>query len=144
MGTYAITGAASGMGRAAAVRLRDHGHTVIGVDLKDADVVADLSTPQGRAQAADGVVAASGGRLDGAVLAAGLGQARGGTGCDGSRRSITWAWSSCCTRGGRHWPPPNVRRWSLSEATRRRRFQRFPGEPCEHCWRMTPLGRCGQ
>ncbi|BCI92231.1 hypothetical protein NIIDMKKI_74370 [Mycobacterium kansasii] len=77
MGTYAITGAASGMGRAAAVRLRDHGHTVIGVDLKDADVVADLSTPQGRAQAADGVVAASGGRLDGAVLAAGLGPGRG-------------------------------------------------------------------
>jgi NAD(P)-dependent dehydrogenase (short-subunit alcohol dehydrogenase family) len=73
MGTYAITGSASGMGRATAQRLRGDGHTVIGVDIKDADIVADLSTPQGREQAASGVVAASGGKLDGAVLAAGLG-----------------------------------------------------------------------
>ncbi|VBA45652.1 SDR family oxidoreductase [Mycobacterium attenuatum] len=83
MGTYAITGAASGMGRAAAGRLRDNGHTVIGVDLKDADVAADLSTPQGRAQAADQVVVAGGGKLDGAVLAAGLGP---GPGRDRMRR----------------------------------------------------------
>jgi len=73
MGTYAITGSASGMGRETAQRLRGDGHTVIGVDIKDADIIADLSTPQGRKQAADGVVAASGGKLDGAVLAAGLG-----------------------------------------------------------------------
>lgn len=73
MGTYAITGSASGMGRATAQRLRDNGHTVIGVDIKDADVIADLSTPHGRTEAADGVLAAAGGKLDGAVLAAGLG-----------------------------------------------------------------------
>lgn len=52
MGTYAITGSASGMGRETAQRLRDGGHTVIGVDIKDADVIADLSTPAGRADAA--------------------------------------------------------------------------------------------
>lgn len=77
MGTYAITGSASGMGRETAQRLRDGGHTVIGVDIKDADVVADLSTPHGRSEAVERVLAASGGRLDGAVLAAGLGPSPG-------------------------------------------------------------------
>ncbi|MGO8767394.1 MAG: SDR family oxidoreductase [Mycobacterium sp.] len=77
MGTYAITGSASGMGRETAQRLRGDGHNVIGVDIKDADVVADLSTPDGRQRAADGVLEASGGTLDGAVLAAGLGPSPG-------------------------------------------------------------------
>ncbi|GAB3139090.1 SDR family oxidoreductase [Micromonospora sonneratiae] len=73
MGTYAVTGAASGMGRATAERLRGDGHTVIGVDLRDVEVVADLSTPQGRTAAAAEVLDRVGGRLDGAVCAAGLG-----------------------------------------------------------------------
>ena len=77
MGTYAISGSASGMGRETAHRLRGDGHTVIGVDVKDADIVADLSTPRGREEAADGVLAASAGKLDGAVLAAGLGPSPG-------------------------------------------------------------------
>ncbi|OBF21176.1 SDR family oxidoreductase [Mycobacterium sp. ACS4331] len=77
MGTYAVTGSASGMGRAAADRLRAAGHTVIGVDLRDAEVIADLSTPQGRQTAASGVLDAAGGRLDGAVLAAGVGPTPG-------------------------------------------------------------------
>ena len=65
------------MGQETARRLQAGGHTVIGVDIKDADIVADLSTPHGREQAADGVLAASGGKLDGAVLAAGLGPSPG-------------------------------------------------------------------
>lgn len=73
MGTYAVTGSASGMGAQVAARLRAAGHTVIGVDLHEAEVVADLSEPGGRAQAAAGVLAACDGRLDGAVLAAGVG-----------------------------------------------------------------------
>jgi NAD(P)-dependent dehydrogenase (short-subunit alcohol dehydrogenase family) len=77
VGIYAVTGSASGIGGATAQRLRDAGHTVIGVDIKTAEVVADLSTPDGRNKGADGVLAASGGRLDGAVLAAGLGPAPG-------------------------------------------------------------------
>ena len=77
MGTYVITGSASGMGRKTAERLRDAGHTVIGVDITSAEVVADLSTPTGRTKAACDVLDASGGRLDGAVLAAGLGPAPG-------------------------------------------------------------------
>lgn len=77
MGTYAVTGSASGMGHETAQRLRAGGHTVIGVDIKEADIVADLSTPHGRELAAAGVLAASGGKLDGAVLAAGLGPGPG-------------------------------------------------------------------
>ncbi|MGV0746462.1 SDR family oxidoreductase [Mycolicibacterium sp. XJ870] len=73
MGTYAVTGCASGMGLAVAERLRAAGHSVIGVDIKNTDVVADLSTDEGRRAAADAVLAACGGVLDGAVLAAGLG-----------------------------------------------------------------------
>ena len=76
MGTYAVTGSASGMGHQVAQKLRDAGHTVIGVDIKQADIVADLSTVEGRQAAAVGVLAASGSRLDGAVLAAGLGPSR--------------------------------------------------------------------
>jgi NAD(P)-dependent dehydrogenase (short-subunit alcohol dehydrogenase family) len=77
MGVYAVTGSASGMGKAAADKLRAAGHTVIGVDIKDADIVADLSTEQGRRTAADSVLNECGGRLDGAVLAAGVGPAAG-------------------------------------------------------------------
>lgn len=77
MSTYAVTGSASGMGRAVVERLRRAGHTVIAVDIRDADVVADLSTAAGRRTAADTVLTACGGRLDGAVLAAGLGPTKG-------------------------------------------------------------------
>lgn len=77
MGTYAITGSASGMGRETAQRLREDGHTVVGVDIRDAEIVADLSTSHGRKEAADGVLAACGGGLTGAVLAAGLGPGPG-------------------------------------------------------------------
>ena len=50
---------------------------MIGVDLRDADVIADLSDPAGRRSAAAEVLAAAGGVLDGAVLAAGLGPGSG-------------------------------------------------------------------
>lgn len=73
MGTYVVTGSASGMGAAVVARLRDAGHEVIGVDLRDAEVVADLSTARGRGDAVRGVLDRAGGRLDGAVLAAGVG-----------------------------------------------------------------------
>ncbi len=77
MGVYAVTGAASGMGEAVAAKLKAAGHTVIGVDLSDVEVVADLSTPNGRRHASDAVLRAANGRLDGAVLAAGVGPTAG-------------------------------------------------------------------
>lgn len=77
MGTFAVTGAASGMAKAAVEKLRAAGHTAVTVDLADADVTADLSTPAGRRGAAADVLTACSGRLDGAVLAAGLGPTPG-------------------------------------------------------------------
>lgn len=65
------------MGNAVVTRLRERGDTVIEVDIKDAEVLADLSTAAGRRDAAAAVLAACGGRLDGAVLAAGLGPTKG-------------------------------------------------------------------
>lgn len=68
------------MGRQAAEKLRAAGHTVIGVDLRDAEVIADLSSAGGRAAGAEAVLAACEGCLDGAVLAAGIGPTPGATG----------------------------------------------------------------
>lgn len=73
MGIAAVTGSASGIGAAVRERLEKQGDRVVGVDLRDAEVIADLSTPEGRRSAVEGVLEASSGSLDRAVLAAGLG-----------------------------------------------------------------------
>src|SRR5215211_4479704 len=72
MRTIAITGSASGMGAALGERLAAAGDRVIGVDLRNADVEADLGTPAGRAAAIERVTELSGGALDGLVTLAGL------------------------------------------------------------------------
>ena len=73
MATYAMTGGATGIGAAVKEQLREQGHTVIVVDIKDADVVADLSTPEGRAAAVDGIRGLAPDGLDGFIPCAGLG-----------------------------------------------------------------------
>ncbi|MFF2327113.1 MULTISPECIES: SDR family oxidoreductase [unclassified Streptomyces] len=73
MGTYAVTGSASGMGAASSARLRAAGHRVIGVDLRDADVVADLGTAEGRTHAVREIIRLADGRLDGVAAVAGVG-----------------------------------------------------------------------
>lgn len=73
MGTIVVTGSASGMGAASAERLRASGHRVIGVDLRSADVVADLGTPAGRQGAIAEILELSGGVLDGVAAVAGVG-----------------------------------------------------------------------
>lgn len=55
MRTYVVSGAASGIGAAVFDLLHARGHHVVSVDLRDADVIADLSTPEGRADAVAGV-----------------------------------------------------------------------------------------
>ncbi|WP_345205701.1 SDR family oxidoreductase [Fodinibacter luteus] len=70
--TYVVTGSASGIGRATVELLRRQGAKVIGVDLRSADVAADLSTPQGRADAVDGILIEAGRRLDAVIANAGL------------------------------------------------------------------------
>ena len=73
MGSYAMTGGATGIGAAIKQRLRGAGHTVIVVDVKDADVIADLGTRAGRDSAIEGIRARANGGLDGFVACAGLG-----------------------------------------------------------------------
>lgn len=68
-----ITGAASGIGAATRQQLEQLGHTVIGVDLRNSDICADLSTVEGRAQAIQAIRAAAGGAIDHIVCSAGLG-----------------------------------------------------------------------
>jgi NAD(P)-dependent dehydrogenase (short-subunit alcohol dehydrogenase family) len=73
MPTTLITGSASGIGAAAAKALQAAGHTVIGVDLRNADITGDLSSAQGRQAIIAQALARCGGQLDGLVLCAGLG-----------------------------------------------------------------------
>lgn len=72
MSTYVVTGSASGMGAATSHWLRTAGHEVIGVDVHDAEVVADLSEHQGREEALSEISARCEGRLDGVATFAGL------------------------------------------------------------------------
>jgi NAD(P)-dependent dehydrogenase (short-subunit alcohol dehydrogenase family) len=69
----AVTGSASGIGAATRKVLEEAGHRVVGVDLHDADVIADLASPGGRSEAVAGVRVAAGGPLDGFVGYAGVG-----------------------------------------------------------------------
>ena len=73
MGTYVITGGASGIGKAIADKLRDEGHSCLSLDIQTADIVADLSSPDGREQAARDIEAVCGGELAGLVTSAGVG-----------------------------------------------------------------------
>jgi NAD(P)-dependent dehydrogenase (short-subunit alcohol dehydrogenase family) len=70
--TVVVTGSASGIGAACAARLAHEGHRIIGVDLRDAEVIADLSTVEGRRSAIDACGSASGGSIAGLVTCAGL------------------------------------------------------------------------
>ncbi|PWB96487.1 SDR family oxidoreductase [Salinibacterium hongtaonis] len=70
--TYVVTGSASGIGAATASILRSRGDKVIGIDLKDAEVVADLSTPEGRTAAATQASELAGGVVDAVIACAGI------------------------------------------------------------------------
>src|SRR5215813_5074593 len=70
---YVVTGAASGIGAATARYLRERGGRVISCDLHDADVVADLTTSEGRGALVEGVTRLSGGGIDAIVANAGGG-----------------------------------------------------------------------
>lgn len=70
--TYVITGAGSGIGKATKELLQAQGHTVIGVDLKGADITADLSTAQGRLEGAQAAIDAADGSVDAVIACAGV------------------------------------------------------------------------
>lgn len=70
--TYVVTGAASGIGKSTSELLTERGHRVIGVDIRNADVNVDLSTPEGRAELVAKVTELSGGKIDAIIANAGL------------------------------------------------------------------------
>jgi len=70
--TSVVTGAASGIGKATKELLEQRGERVIGVDIHDAEVIADLSTAEGREALVDAVRKVSGGRIDAIYAIAGL------------------------------------------------------------------------
>ena len=79
MRVIAVTGSASGIGAATLARLEAAGNRVIGIDLRDAEVIADLADPSGAAGPGgrSGAIAAvrqlAGDHLDGLVVCAGVG-----------------------------------------------------------------------
>ncbi len=70
--TYVITGSASGIGAATARLLQESGNRVVGIDIRDAEVIADLSVPQGRQDATKGAIELAGGVIDAVIACAGL------------------------------------------------------------------------
>lgn len=76
----AVTGSAGGIGGAVRGRLEAAGAEVVGVDLSDAEVTADLATSVGRDRAVAAVRDRFDGALDRLVLCAGVGGHVRGTG----------------------------------------------------------------
>lgn len=72
--TILVTGTASGIGKATATRLRAAGNRVIGVDLRDADIIADLATPAGRTAMVEQASQLAPEGLDGVIAGAGTSQ----------------------------------------------------------------------
>lgn len=72
MRTYAMTGGATGIGAELKRQLQAQGDTVISVDIKEGDIIADLSTTEGRQAAIDGVRELAPDGLDGFIPCAGL------------------------------------------------------------------------
>ena len=70
--TYVITGSASGIGRETQTLLESQGHRVIGVDLREAEVIADLGGREGRVKLVEQVTRISGGAIDAILAVAGV------------------------------------------------------------------------
>ena len=72
MGIYALTGGATGIGAAIKQQLIDQGHDLIVVDIKNADIIADLGSVDGRDKAIAAIKSAAPDGLDGFVPCAGI------------------------------------------------------------------------
>ena len=72
MATYVLTGGATGIGAATKRKLRSVGHTVITVDIKEADYVTDLGDASARTEVIDAIKRAHP-ALDGIITCAGVG-----------------------------------------------------------------------
>ncbi len=69
--TFVVSGSASGIGNATALSMSQRGDRVIGVDLHDAEIIADLADPAARARLGDRVAALAPDGVDGVVAVAG-------------------------------------------------------------------------
>ncbi|HUD94926.1 SDR family NAD(P)-dependent oxidoreductase, partial [Sphingobium sp.] len=67
-----VTGAASGIGAATVERLTQAGQQVIGVDLRNADIEADLGNPVGRAHMVSEVARLAPDGIDAVLAGAGI------------------------------------------------------------------------
>ncbi len=94
--TYVVTGSASGIGRATLERLEADGARVLGVDLRDAEIVGDLSTPEARRAVVEAVAERTGGVLDGVVTCAAVGP--NGEGAAAAHLGGDPAWSELVVR----------------------------------------------
>jgi NAD(P)-dependent dehydrogenase (short-subunit alcohol dehydrogenase family) len=72
MRVYAMTGGATGIGAELKRQLQTCGHTVISVDIKEGDIIADLSVLEGRKAAVEGIQRLAPDGLDGFIPCAGL------------------------------------------------------------------------
>ncbi|MEH6568004.1 MAG: SDR family oxidoreductase [Halioglobus sp.] len=72
MGVYAMTGGATGIGAELKSQLLAAGHQVISVDIQAGDIIADLSTGEGRQAAIEGIRERAPEGLDGFIPCAGL------------------------------------------------------------------------
>ena len=70
--TSVVTGAASGIGLATKLLIESRGERVISVDLRDADILVDLTSAADRARMVEEVRDASGGSIDAIIAVAGL------------------------------------------------------------------------
>jgi NAD(P)-dependent dehydrogenase (short-subunit alcohol dehydrogenase family) len=70
--TYIITGAGSGIGAITAAKLKARGDRVVGIDLRGADIDADLSTAEGRQAAVTDAAGAVDHNVDGIIACAGI------------------------------------------------------------------------
>ncbi|MDO5713901.1 MAG: SDR family oxidoreductase [Tissierellia bacterium] len=73
MGVFVITGASSGIGKAAKEILEEKGHEVFNIDYKGGDVTANLALPEERQKAIDAVIEKYPDGIDGLLCNAGVG-----------------------------------------------------------------------
>lgn len=71
---YIVTGAASGIGESTVALLKERNEIVFGIDIHNADINADLSTKEGRLDAAAKSIEICGGTIDVVIACAGLAQ----------------------------------------------------------------------
>lgn len=81
--TIVITGSRRGIGGATRARLEAGGHRVIGVDLSDAEIVADLATVEGRDECLARIAELAPDRVDSVITCAGT------SGMDDPRRVVS-------------------------------------------------------